>query len=281
MPKKKVQKKKPVTRPAKKVSKKKVAKSKALVKASSTNMDQALAPIVANSKYFIPKTWISEKQVLQILQKTPKEHVFQRKGKGGQIWDYVTGTYVEKVLNYVFGWNWDFEIISQTLVGDKKDKSEQIITLGKLVVKDDHGHQISKSQNGRKDVAYKKDSNDRLDLGNDYKASATDCLKKCASLLGIASDLYGKQEFREITSDKSTVTASVAVSEEQPKQSEVTVVGKVDYYVEIAQLLIKNGVRNPGSLYKQLGITHLISDRMNQADYFNARAKLMQYFNGK
>lgn len=278
--KKKAQKKKPISRPAKKVSTKKITKSKALVKAPTADMDQALAPITSHSKYFIPKTWISEKQVLQILQRTPKEHIYQRKGKAGQTWDYVTGNYVEKVLNYVFGWNWDFEIVKQELIGDKG--KQQVITLGKLVVKDDQGHEITKSQNGRKDVAYKKDTTEYLDLGNDYKASATDCLKKCASLLGIASDLYGKQEFREITTDKQVVQASVAVSEKQPVQTAVTVEAKkINYYSEIAQLLIKNGVSSPGRLYKQLGISHLISEVMTQADYFNARAKLMQYFNGK
>ena len=37
-----------------------------------------------------------------------------------------------------------------------------------------------------------------VNLGNDFKASATDALKKCASEFGIASDVYGKNEFKEI-----------------------------------------------------------------------------------
>lgn len=53
-------------------------------------------------------------------------------------------------------------------------------------------------QNGRADIKYKKGSTEALDLGNDYKASATDCLKKCASKFGIASDIYGREEFKEI-----------------------------------------------------------------------------------
>lgn len=151
-----------------------------------------LAPEADNNKYTLPTTWVSERQVLKILQKTPREHVFTRPAKGGGTWEYVTGVYVEKVLNYVFGWLWDFEIIKQEVIG------KQVITLGKLTVKDGKGNSIVKMQNGRADIKYKKNSDEPLDLGNDYKASATDCLKKCASKFGIASDIYGKEEFKEI-----------------------------------------------------------------------------------
>ena len=37
-----------------------------------------------------------------------------------------------------------------------------------------------------------------LDLGNDLKAATTDALKKCASELGIASDIYAPNEFKAI-----------------------------------------------------------------------------------
>ena len=37
-----------------------------------------------------------------------------------------------------------------------------------------------------------------MDLGNDLKAATTDALKKCASELGIASDIYAPNEFKSI-----------------------------------------------------------------------------------
>ena len=137
---------------------------------------------------------LSEKQLLHILQKTPKNHVYRRVGKGGIEFEYVTGTYIKKVLNYTFGWMWDFEIKDH---GREKD---MVWVLGRLTIKDKKGTpMIVKEQFGRADVKYYKDrTKGELDFGNDLKSAATDALKKCASELGIASDVYGKQEFKEI-----------------------------------------------------------------------------------
>jgi len=58
--------------------------------------------------------------------------------------------------------------------------------------------EIRKTQFGRSEVKFKKDSNDPLDFGNDMKAATSDCLKKCASLFGIGADVYEADEFMEI-----------------------------------------------------------------------------------
>lgn len=160
-------------------------------------LDKAVAPEMNGSKYMLPASWLSEKQVLKMLQKTPKEHIHKRPGRGGQEFDYVTGVYVKKVLNFVFGWSWDFFIVKQEALFVAEGYG-QIITTGRLVVKDNKGNSVSKDQNGSAEVKYKKDTKIPLNLGNDYKASATDALKKCASEFGIASDVYGKNEFKEI-----------------------------------------------------------------------------------
>lgn len=150
-----------------------------------------LEPQVEGGKYMIPKTWMSERQVVRLVQKTPPQHVYTRPGKGGQRFSYVTGNYVEKVLNFVFGWAWDFEIV------DKGKEGGQVWVQGKLTVKDDKGHTITKSQFGRAEIKFLKNSKEMVDYGNDLKAASTDALKKCASLLGIASDIYGKAEFKQ------------------------------------------------------------------------------------
>lgn len=167
-------------------------------------------------------TWLKKNQLLQVLQRTPEQHVRTRKGKGGQDWDYVTGVYVTKVLNYVFGWNWDFEIIKQEIVAD------QVVTTGKLTVRSPKGDTIIKNQVGRSDIKIMKDGKKYLDIGNDYKASATDALKKCASMLGIASDIYGKEEFKEIgVAIKHEPTRTIT-----PKDQRIDLKKEVDFLPE-------------------------------------------------
>ena len=134
---------------------------------------------------------LTSKQLLEILQRTPENHIYHRKGKGGQMWDYVTGVYVKKVLNYVFGWMWDFEVMEHGKEG------EQMWVLGKLTINTKKG-KIIKTQFGRADIKFWRGTKNPLDYGNDLKAAATDSLKKCASELGIASDIYGQQEFKDI-----------------------------------------------------------------------------------
>lgn len=152
-----------------------------------------LAPIQENSKFKLPQSWISEKQIIQLVQKTPPQYVYKRPGRGGQIFSYVQGHYIEKVLNFIFGWNWDFETMST------EEKHGQVIVRGKLTVKDDKGHSITKMQTGRAEIKFLKGTKTPVDYGNDEKAATTDSLKKCASLLGIASDIYGKNEVKQET----------------------------------------------------------------------------------
>lgn len=130
-------------------------------------------------------------QLIHILQATPKQHIYKRPAKGGGEWEYVTGAYVKKVLNYVFAWNWDFE------VKEKGQEGDMIWVLGRLTVRTKTAT-IVKEQFGRADMKKKRDGSGYLDYGNDLKAATTDALKKCASELGIASDVYAKEEFKEI-----------------------------------------------------------------------------------
>lgn len=136
---------------------------------------------------------LNQKQLFFMLQKTPAEHIYKRPAKGGGEWEYVTGVYVKKALNYCFGWMWDFE------VKDYGREGNMVWVLGRLTIKNKQGKpMIVKEQFGRADIKLKKGTKEILDYGNDLKAAATDALKKCASELGIASDVYGKNEFKDI-----------------------------------------------------------------------------------
>ena len=148
------------------------------------------------------ETPLQTTQLLRLLQVTPKQHRFTRPAKGGGNWDYVTGAYVKQTLNEVFGWLWSFEIISI------KEAHGQAVCHGKLTInKPDGTPLIWKSDIGKADIKYKTEYKNNvkivtdtpLDYGNDEKASATDCLKRCAFQLGIASDIYdSKKEFQEL-----------------------------------------------------------------------------------
>lgn len=153
-------------------------------------------PMSEGKELAITKTWVSDRQIMRMVQQTPKKYIYQRPAKGGGKWNYVTGAYVEKVLNFVFGFLWDFEIMEHGIQG------KTIWVKGKLTVKDTKGHGITKMQFGRADIKYQRGSTDMLDFGNDLKAASTDALKKCASLLGIASDVYGSTEYKQETGNE-------------------------------------------------------------------------------
>jgi hypothetical protein len=72
---------------------------------------------------------------------------------------------------------------------------------GKLTVKgkDSNGNiqTVSKTQYGSAEIKYTKDKphtpENIIDLADDYKAAASDALKKCASMFGICLDVYSGQ----------------------------------------------------------------------------------------
>ncbi len=159
---------------------------------STENKDLAL--IKKEDLSLVEENSLNGSQLQHLLKKTPSQYVKERPGKGGGKWKFVTGGYVKKCLNLMFGWDWDFEIISEQIHG------KQVIVKGRLTCRT-NGKQIVKMQFGGKDIAYKKGTEDPLDLGNDFKAAATDCLKKCASEIGIAADIYNAEDFREVNID--------------------------------------------------------------------------------
>ena len=136
---------------------------------------------------------LNANQLQLLLKKTPDKYVRKRPAKGGGEWDYVSIGYVQKALNIMFGFDWDFEIINQQVIGN------EAIVQGRLTVRT-NGRVITKSQFGNKDIMTKKDGS-YLSIGNDLKAAASDCLKKCAAMVGIAADIYNKQEFMEVKVD--------------------------------------------------------------------------------
>ena len=136
---------------------------------------------------------LNAKQLAIILKKTPKQYVKSRPALGGGRWDYVSGGYVKKCLNLMFGWDWDFEIIDEKIMIEAKE----VIVKGKLTCRSG-GKTIIKMQYGNKSIMFRKGTEIPLSVGNDMKAAATSCLKKCAAEIGIAADIYNKEDFKEV-----------------------------------------------------------------------------------
>lgn len=156
-------------------------------------MKNDLALIKPEDLSLVPDNLLNEDQLQLLLRKTPKQYVKQRPAKGGGTWNYVTGGYVRKVLNLLFGWQWSFEILDEQILIEAKE----VIVKGKLTA-EVNGRTIVKMQYGNKDIVFRKNSQTPLSIGNDLKAAATDCLKKCAAEIGVAADIYNAEDFKEV-----------------------------------------------------------------------------------
>jgi len=161
---------------------------------------QDLALISPDDLSLVESNSLNGQQLKLILQKTPDKYVHKRPAKGGGEWEYVTGGYVKKCLNLMFGWDWDFEIVDEKIIDG------EAIVKGRLTCRS-NGKVIVKMQYGNKDIVCKKGSTTPLSIGNDLKSAATDALKKCAAEIGIAADIYNKLDFKEVRVDTSKVTS--------------------------------------------------------------------------
>jgi recombination DNA repair RAD52 pathway protein len=154
--------------------------------------ENKLALVEASDLSLVANNILNEQQLQILLQATPPQYVKKRPAKGGGKWDYVTGGYVKKVLNLMFGWDWDFEIMDEMI------RDGEVIVKGRLTARA-NDRTIIKTQYGNKEIVYRKDNPERpLSIGNDLKAAATDALKRCAAELGIAADVYNKADFKPV-----------------------------------------------------------------------------------
>lgn len=161
-------------------------------------MNNELALIKESDLSMVGDNALNGNQLQKILQKTPAKYVKRRPAKGGGTWQYVTGGYIKKCLNLMFGWDWDFEILDEKIMIEAKE----VVVKGRLTCRS-NGRTLVKMQFGNKDIIFKKGSSIPLSIGNDLKAAATDCLKKCASEIGIAADIYNKEDFNAVIIEKS------------------------------------------------------------------------------
>lgn len=127
-----------------------------------------------------------EKAISEILEK--------RFAKGDIGKDYSNNDYVKphlviRRLNKAFGQDgWQFIPEERVVEGDT------IVQFGKIGIQNESGEWIWKHNCGARNCSYIKNTEKRLDVGNDYKSAVSNCLKRCAMMLGVALDLYGERE---------------------------------------------------------------------------------------
>ena len=85
------------------------------MKKKQKNKKNKLALVSEADLSLVDSNSLNGKQLKVLLKRTPKQYIKTRPAKGGGTWEYVTGGYVKKCLNLMFGWDWDFEIIDEKI----------------------------------------------------------------------------------------------------------------------------------------------------------------------
>ena len=188
---------------------------------------------------------LNQNQIQKIWNSTPERFKYSRPAKGGGSWTYIKGSYVRKVLDSVFGFNWSFDVETSLAEAFEVAKmTGSVVVKGTLkgkVKSDGEWVELTKTQFGRADVKWKMTGqapNRRkvideytgspipLDIGNDFKAATTDCMKKCASLFGIGADVYEADEFMAVEiigSDEAKSSAKATKKKLEKMKREVKV----------------------------------------------------------
>jgi hypothetical protein len=121
-------------------------------------------------------------------QRTPEKEVRTRPGRGGKPLKYTDGAYVIRTLNEGFGWDWDFVADNEQLI-EFNGQPFEVKVRGTLTVRY-KGLSVTKTQFGCQPIEMLSNGSKPVSIGDAFKGAATDAMKKCASLLGIALDLY-------------------------------------------------------------------------------------------
>lgn len=171
--------------------------------------------------------YLGEDLVSLLTAPTPQEIIDERPVRGGGNVKYVAGPHFIRKLNECFGYLWSYEVpnsfelkgqivsrgkltvhvpvprktVIKKYIEDGKEIEEKSIEYDILgIVKEQFGSseikKYSSSTTDRKgNVVH--NTGDVIDLGDDYKGSGTDAMKKCATELGIFLDVYESRERAE------------------------------------------------------------------------------------
>ena len=126
------------------------------------------------------------------------EQIKQRAGAFGQTLQYIEGHAVIQRMNEAFDGQWSFRIKSHDML------ESEIIVLGELCA-----GTSTKTQFGSSTITKSKSTGEVLSLADDFKAAATDALKKCATMFGVGLHLYAGQSVESSPSIQSAHQGSM------------------------------------------------------------------------
>ena len=125
-----------------------------------------------------------EKQIRTALAAPfPEESVKKRRGSFGKPVNFVCGSAVVARLNDCFDGDWSFAIVEHRVLS-----TGEVLVHGKLTALS-----IIKEAFGKAAPAISRETGEVLSEADAYKAAATDSLKKCATMLGVAAYLYADE----------------------------------------------------------------------------------------
>ena len=204
------------------------------------------------------------------------DQIKQRHGTNGYVLDYIEGCAVIQRLNECFDAEWIFEI------QDHRVYDDEVVVLGKLTLQG-----ISKSQFGKSRITRSKKDNSVISLGDDLKAAATDCLKKCATLFGVALHLYEERNGGGAASPATvaappTPTASTIPSPAKPKTSDgrltnnqlgkIYVLGGTDGRSDLAEVLEFSPLTAPAGQLRRTGLSRADRGGLKAGDAVTIKA---------
>lgn len=138
----------------------------------------------------------NEAQMKIINRKTPASEVEIKEDKSGHKYKSIKASYVKAVLMIVTGGNYDFEIKSREFIASTKE----VLVEARLTIFTE-GNSVARDQFGQHHLNVKSTTNEAgnktyysaSDIGNGYKAAASDAFKKCLSEFGFFRDIYGQE----------------------------------------------------------------------------------------
>lgn len=192
------------------------------------------------------------KDQIKLLSKpTPAKEIEIKTDENDVKYKSVKGSYMKRQMNLIFGFNYNFQIIDREFIAG------ETLVQGRLTIHSNN-HTIIREQFGKCNVSFEKRTNGNRttsspsNIGNAYKAAATDAFKKCASEIGLCWDIYSQEtkepekeepEAREDTEQAQKITERFEYFLKQAKgRTQVNDVIR-NFYASSEETKIREGLR--------------------------------------